>query len=618
MQQLANLFSRSWGISAGLAVISIILLVLLIRLSRLFYSREQFFVRQSPAGKLILAINSERILFANSQAQKLLPISFYKHHWVATEVNIIQDLQENLVKQTNLFSGMNWQWTEQPTGIIQYMRLYAHQGKYLGHLVWFIELFENESSVLELKNAHQQLELMHNAFNSFPHSVYFRDFNEKILGCNKVWAHQLGYAPRDVLGKHLAEVLSASQLEYERQYTNEYQQSEPTPARAWVRDIDQRYRLLETNYSPLYDSEHQLIGWLSITVDVTKWHQLNQILEKKNQQWLMSQKELNRQYQLLQTIFNASPDPIGFINHQGIVTGGNNPFAKLLGLSQSELKGTHIENLMDKEKAEVYIQQNKQILASGESVSYEYLSQFHSDVETWYEVNKAPFVDESIGEQGLIIILRDISERKRNEKKLSKSIAQLEKLSFIDALTQVANRRSFNDILQSQWMLHQQANQPLALLIIDIDYFKQYNDYYGHQQGDHVLYSIAQMLKNTTARRNDFVARYGGEEFVVLMPQTGFEGARSLARRIISRVHTAQIAHPDSTVSSYLTLSIGGAYTEQLNHNQALELLSCADRHLYAIKRSTRDDYLVQCLEDDPSMGLPNTDSPDRDGVALA
>lgn len=133
--------------------------------------------------------------------------------------------------------------------------------------------------------------------------------------------------------------------------------------------------------------------------------------------------------------------------------------------------------------------------------------------------------------EALIGFMFDISERKHTEQKLIDLQKELEQLSFKDGLTGVANRRMFDSVMELEWMNAKRSRQPLSLIMLDIDYFKQYNDYYGHLQGDECLKRVSQTLAECASRAKDFVARFGGEEFMLVLPESDADAAAAVAER---------------------------------------------------------------------------------------
>jgi len=170
---------------------------------------------------------------------------------------------------------------------------------------------------------------------------------------------------------------------------------------------------------------------------------------------------------------------------------------------------------------------------------------------------------------------------------------QLQRLATIDGLTQVANRRCFDEYWLQQWILLQEEKQPLALILMDVDYFKNYNDHYGHLAGDECLRQVAQGIGKLLIRPQDLVARYGGEEFVVILPHTPIEGAKKVAEGIISIIYGLNLVHAESQVSDRITLSIGVACVVP-NDDLSWEVpISLADRALYEAKQKGRNRIVL-------------------------
>lgn len=190
----------------------------------------------------------------------------------------------------------------------------------------------------------------------------------------------------------------------------------------------------------------------------------------------------------------------------------------------------------------------------------------------------------------LIGFMFDISERKKTEQELIKLQKELEELSFKDGLTGVANRRMFDMVLESEWLKARQNKQPLTLIIIDIDFFKEYNDCYGHLQGDDCLKQVAHVLNGAASRGRDFFARFGGEEFVMLLPETDEHAGRAVAERCRQLLFKQQIPHQDSRISQLLTISLGMSTMLPAQDNQLKELLDRADKQLYQAKQKGRNN----------------------------
>jgi diguanylate cyclase (GGDEF)-like protein len=192
-----------------------------------------------------------------------------------------------------------------------------------------------------------------------------------------------------------------------------------------------------------------------------------------------------------------------------------------------------------------------------------------------------------------VYITRDVTERKQTEQQLADAIMQLQELSYVDSLTQVANRRSFDERLRSMWDLHRRDGKELSLLLIDIDCFKQYNDHYGHQQGDEALRACAKLISQSSKRGSDIVARYGGEEFAILLPNTSSAGGEQIAVNLLAQFKQAKIAHATSFVSEHLSVSVGLATMVPEVEQDYGDLVGAADRCLYQAKHDGRARYAL-------------------------
>ncbi len=196
--------------------------------------------------------------------------------------------------------------------------------------------------------------------------------------------------------------------------------------------------------------------------------------------------------------------------------------------------------------------------------------------------------------ESLIGFMFDISERKRTEERLLGLQAELQDLSFKDALTGLANRRRFDQVLEREWIDARTTGESLSLLMIDIDFFKQYNDHYGHVRGDTCLKQVADALFNAAQGGRRFLARFGGEEFALVAPGTRLEGARKLATRCRDAVSAARIAHAASPIGDNLTISVGAGTIVPRESEHALTFVEAVDRRLYRAKQQGRDRVVAE------------------------
>lgn len=187
------------------------------------------------------------------------------------------------------------------------------------------------------------------------------------------------------------------------------------------------------------------------------------------------------------------------------------------------------------------------------------------------------------------VLTKNETEYRNIVEKLKTRNQQLQQLANYDGLTGLANRRYFDNYLQQQWERLSRQQAPISLIISDVDYFKNYNDTYGHQLGDECLKRIANIFKAAIKRSTDLVARYGGEEFIVFLPNTNLEAAIYLAQQIRLEVESLDILHINSDVSHRVTVSLGvAALIPQLN-NSPQTLFAAADKMLYKAKSAGRN-----------------------------
>jgi two-component system, chemotaxis family, response regulator WspR len=180
-----------------------------------------------------------------------------------------------------------------------------------------------------------------------------------------------------------------------------------------------------------------------------------------------------------------------------------------------------------------------------------------------------------------------------SNRKLEENNTILQRLSTMDGLTGIPNRRHFDATLQSEWKMGFRQKTPLSVIMIDIDFFKKFNDGYGHQGGDDCLKEVAKALDATISRPGDFIARYGGEEFVVILPRTDAKGAAVIAEQLRANVEAKHIPHAFSSVADHVSISLGIATEQPVTSSTPENLLSKADDALYKAKEAGRNRFSI-------------------------
>lgn len=197
----------------------------------------------------------------------------------------------------------------------------------------------------------------------------------------------------------------------------------------------------------------------------------------------------------------------------------------------------------------------------------------------------------------------DIDKRIKTEEALRKAkteaeelAAELLTLSSQDSLTGISNRRSFDDFLQNEWNRAIRQQRSISLILGDIDYYKAYNDIFGHQKGDECLINIARLLQDFSRRSGEMAARYGGEEFVIVLADTGPGRAEKMAEQLRQAILALAIEHPGSSVSQYLTMSFGVSSTIPTVNMERTDLIQVADQALYEAKSNGRNNVVAKMV----------------------
>lgn len=253
-------------------------------------------------------------------------------------------------------------------------------------------------------------------------------------------------------------------------------------------------------------------------------------------------------------------------------------------VSARQAHGRRIAELVDSVRRE-HFEQAMRAVTPGQGHRFEFT----------YNVNDEPhYFEATLAEilhhhqlAGFLLVAHDATDRKQLEE-------TLRDLSYQDGLTHIANRRRFDEKLDQEWRRAARERQPLTLIMADIDFFKNYNDLYGHPAGDDCLRKIAKVLQDATTRPGDLAARYGGEEFAAILPNTSLLGAEKVAEQIRAQVEALELPHANSSVSPWVTISLGIATrVPPSNSDEHAVLLEGADRALYKAKQQGRNRVVI-------------------------
>ncbi len=289
-------------------------------------------------------------------------------------------------------------------------------------------------------------------------------------------------------------------------------------------------------------------------------------------------------------ILAASIDPIISINKDGIIESASNSVENTFGWTASELKGQSFDKLLSVNCRAPYTKlfSHNLNVASSQLVGQQHeavgLHRLKRDFACELSINLIKI--EEIDKIFFTAVLRDITARKAAEQKICW-------LSVHDELTKIYNRRYFNEHIDREWRRLFRSQECLSVIMVDVDYFKKYNDALGHQIGDNCLQSLALAMQLSMHRSTDFVARYGGEEFIVLLPGTELEGAIKVAENLQEKISNLNMPHPSSMVSKKVTVSMGVAAMIPSAGTNYETLIRRADQALYEAKETGRNRLFV-------------------------
>jgi diguanylate cyclase (GGDEF)-like protein/PAS domain S-box-containing protein len=292
---------------------------------------------------------------------------------------------------------------------------------------------------------------------------------------------------------------------------------------------------------------------------------------------------------IMSQVFNASNDGIWAVDRNYKVIRINKKLLDLLGRPAADVIGKKCYELFSEEcRGAAKCPMNK-ILNGERVVEQERTLTFDSGHTIPFMVTFTPLSDLDVSTIGLVETYTDISERKHHEKRLQLANQELEKLATEDPLTRLANRRRLDEYLDQEWRRQARARNQISLIMCDVDFFKKYNDQYGHQAGDACLKAVAEVIRKKVRRPSDLIARYGGEEFAVIMPETNLKGAWFVAESVRQELVRKRIPHCQSLAAQYVTISCGIASIYPRMYVTPKTLIERADKSLYKAKQQGRN-----------------------------
>ncbi|NEQ75321.1 MAG: diguanylate cyclase [Okeania sp. SIO2C9] len=435
-----------------------------------------------------------------------------------------------------------------------------------------------KQEISEHQQTEEELQLLHRAIDACQNGIMITDSTQTdnpIVYVNQGFETLTGYSKAEVMGKNprflhknhpnqtaLIEVSTALQ---EQRKCNVILKNTRKNSTIWWNQL---------SISPVPDATGILTHYIGVQTDITQRQEIELALRLSEEKFAKA--------------FSTNPAPMMICTlREGQLLDVNNSFCSLSGYNREELLRQSTIDLRiwvdSKERGRI----TKILTLKGKVKNQEVNFRTKSGkIVTTLLSAEVIYIDR---EACVVGVGKDITDRKQMETAMSRANQELERLATIDSLTAVANRREFDQYLRQQWQILKREQLPLTIIMCDIDYFKSYNDTYGHQTGDYCLRQIAQAIKLSVKRPADLVARYGGEEFAIILPNTTTEGGIHVAERIQQQVRLLEIVHHSSDVSRYVTVSMGVA---GIVPNQQLSrevLIVAADRGLYKAKKQGKN-----------------------------
>ena len=459
-------------------------------------------------------------------------------------------------------------------------------GSLLAFSIDVSELVEKERALEAARaQAQQERERLEDAIEALPDGFALYDADDRLVVSNQryreIYAHS---APAIRPGTRFEDILRYGIAH------GQYPAAEGQEV-AWLEERLYRHRhadqpLLQelpgNRWLRIEERPTRLGGVAGVRVDVTELVQREQQLQVLNVRLAESRAQLH-------AVIGTAASAIVTLDAQGQVLSANPAATTIFGWPEAELVGRDIRVLLPPDAGADLLELAG---ARGESRAARPapldLQARHRDGHAVTVQLALSRLDAVSAGPRYVAVFTDLSEREAYAQALLEANARLSRLSETDALTGIANRRCFDRALHDEWQRSGRHGLPLALLLVDVDHFKRFNDSRGHPMGDECLRAIAQILRNCVHRAGDLVARYGGEEFALLLPHTDAAEAMAVALSCIEAVEGAGLPHPDSPLGPHVTLSVGVASAVSDGEPSPAVLLTAADAAMYAAKRAGR------------------------------
>lgn len=389
---------------------------------------------------------------------------------------------------------------------------------------------------------------------------------------NPAYAARTGFTEA-IIGASIEETLPPEALPFVRsQFTKALQRRD-----ALVYEepfvVDGVAYVVETKLTPFFDEDGRPSYLLGVTRDMTARMHAERIIRESEERY--------------RTLVHLSPDVI-LIHDDGMIVFCNEAAGRLLQVDHpDELLGKRLYDFVPKEmrrQLEQLMQRIVQMNVSETAPPFETKMLLPGDDRV--DVEGMSALIEYNGKKVVQVILRDVTKRNLEKERL-------ERLSQLDGLTNVANRRHFDLVLNRETSRARRNKTPLSIILFDLDNFKKFNDHYGHLTGDDCLKRVTERASDLLKRPGDLLARFGGEEFAVLLPETDLYGAETVAEKLREQIEALRIPHAQSDASPFVTISLGAACLTRPSATEIVPFIERADQALYSAKRQGKNRVVL-------------------------
>jgi diguanylate cyclase (GGDEF)-like protein/PAS domain S-box-containing protein len=406
--------------------------------------------------------------------------------------------------------------------------------------------------------------------------------DEKIVFVNDKFEELVQSSSADILGKSIYHCVLPDYHPTVRQRLTDMNQRNKSQDRVELKIKTTHNNILDIEISSapiLYNDNPAIEVFLR---DVTKRNRLAE--------------EVRKNAELYRFITENTTDLISFLNPNGDYEYLSPSSKDLLDLNPEEMIGKKLFEYLHPDEIEKVTALLLEADSELDFAAFSHRIKKKDGSYMWIETNARTIRKNSRKLEGIVAVSRDITERLEKEKRLHEANVMLRYISNMDGLTGIPNRRYFDEKLQEEWNRLKRNSSPFSAIMIDIDFFKKFNDFNGHQTGDECLRQIASVLKDTVKRPGDFAARYGGEEFVILLPETDKQGAVHVAELLQANVKNLNIPYISTEKEPIVSISIGCSTLIPDEKTQPEDLIKLADTELYKAKESRQNQFIFKHL----------------------